>query len=77
MIEIIATIQVNKQLTFNVTNEILVVLKNGSNYEYHFITKELPKKFECLGENTDMYKTISVPILKKNKKLIKIAIKLL
>ena len=41
-------------LKFNVPNEIPVVF-HGSNYEYHFIIKELVNysegKFECLGEN--------------------------
>ena len=42
---------------------------NGSTYDYHFIIKELVKEFEgnfeCLGENTEKYITISVPIKKK------------
>ena len=42
---------------------------NGSTYDYHFIIKELAKKFEgnfeCLGENTEKYITFSVPIKKK------------
>ena len=36
-------------------------LKKGSNYDYHFIIKELAKEFEgkieCFGENTEKYKT--------------------
>ena len=51
---------------FNVLNEIPVVFHNGSNYDYNFITKELATKFEekfdCLGENTEKYKTFSVLI---------------
>ena len=42
-------------LKFNVPNEILVVFHNGSNYDYHFIIKELANQFEgqfgCLGKN--------------------------
>ena len=42
-------------------NEIAVVFHNGSNYDYHFIIKELASefegKFEYLGENTEKYKT--------------------
>ena len=42
---------------FNVPNEFPVVFHNGSNYDYHFIIKELAKslieKLECLGENTE------------------------
>ena len=52
-------------------NEILVFFQNGSNYNYHFIIKELANKFEeqleCLGENTENYKTFSLPIEKVTK----------
>ena len=55
-------------LKFNVPNEIPVVFHNGSNYDYHFIIKELAnefeEQFECLGENTEKYKCFSVPIEK-------------
>ena len=50
-------------------NEIPVVSRNGSNYDYHFIIKELTNefegKFEFLGEYTEKYKTFSVPIEKE------------
>ena len=50
-------------------NEIPVVFHNGWNYDYHFIIKELIKKFEgkfeCLGENTEKYNPFSVPIEKE------------
>ena len=40
-------------LKFNVPNEIPIVFHNGSNYDYHFILKELARdfegQFECLG----------------------------
>ena len=43
-------------LNFNVPSEISVLFQNGSNYDYHFIIKELANKFEgqfeCLGGNT-------------------------
>ena len=36
---------------------------------YHFIIKELANefegKFECLGENTEKYKTFSIPLAKE------------
>ena len=39
---------------------------NGSNYDHHFIIKELAeeskKKIICLGENTEKYITFIVPI---------------
>ena len=44
-------------LKFNVPNEISVVLCNGS--------KEFKGEFECPGENTEKYKTFSVPIEKE------------
>ena len=38
----------------------------GSNYDYHFIIKELAEEFEeqfnCLGENTEKYINFSVSI---------------
>ena len=53
-------------LIFNVTNEIPVVIHDESNYDYQFIVKELANRFEvqfeCLGENTEKYKTFSVLI---------------
>ena len=53
--------------------EIPVVFHNASNYDYYFIIKELSNKFEkkieCLGKNTEKYKTFSVPI---EKEIIKI-----
>ena len=52
-------------LKFSLPNEVPVVFHNGSNYDYHFITKELANEFEgqfeCLGENTEKYKNFSVP----------------
>ena len=42
---------------------------NGSNYDYHFVIKELAeefkKQFTCLGENTEKYITFTVPIEKE------------
>ena len=68
-------------LKFNVPNEIPVVVNNGSNYNYHFIIKELAdefeREFECLGENTEKYKTFFVPIEKEVIKLIKKVMKVL
>ena len=57
-------------LDLNGPNEIPVVFHNGLNYDYLFIIKELANEFEgqfeCLGENTEKYKTFSVPIEKRN-----------
>ena len=53
-------------------NEIPVVFNNSSNYDYYFTIKELANafegKFECLGENTEKYKTFSILIEKKSYK---------
>ena len=50
-------------------NEIPVFFRNGSNYDYHFIIKELANafegQFECLEENTEKYKIFSIPIEKE------------
>ena len=50
--------------------EIPVVLHNFSNYDYHFIIKELVKefeeKFECHGKNTEKYKNFFAPNLVDN-----------
>ena len=46
--------------------KIPIDFHNGSNYDYHFIIKELAeefkKEFTCLGENTEKYITFTVPI---------------
>ena len=51
------------------SNEVPVVFHNDSNYDYHSIMKKLANKvegkFECLGENTKNYKTLSVQIEKQ------------
>ena len=52
-------------LRYTVPKEIPIVFHNGSTCDYHFIIKELVKKFdgsfECLGESTEEYITFSVP----------------
>ena len=56
-------------LKVSVPNKISVVFHNGSNYDYHFIIRELASEFEgqleCLGENTGKYKTFSIRIEKE------------
>ena len=58
-------------LRYKIPNEIPIIFHNGSTFDYHFIIRELVKEFEgtfeCLGENTEKYITLSVPI-KKNRK---------
>ena len=67
-------------LKHHVHKKIPIVFDNGSNYDYHFITKELAEEFKqqftCLGENTEKYIFFTAPIEKevtridKNKKEI-------
>ena len=56
-------------LKFNEPNEIAVVFHRGSNYEYHFIIKELAnefeREFECIDESKENYKNFFVPIKKE------------
>ena len=56
-------------LKYSVPKEIPIAFHNGSNYDCHFIIKELAEElreqFPCLGENTEKYITFSVPIEKE------------
>ena len=49
--------------------KVLIVFHNGSNYDYHFITKKLPgefkKLFTCLEENAEKDLTFTVPMEKE------------
>ena len=60
-------------LTFSKSEEILVVFHDGLNHDYHFIIKQVAKEFEVefnsLGDNTKKYKTFSVPVTKKVKRV--------
>ena len=52
-------------LKYSVPKNIPIVLHNGSNYDYHFIIKELKEEcknqFSCLREITEKYITVTVP----------------
>ena len=56
-------------LKYSVPKEISIVFHNGSNYDNHFIIKELAEKFKkqftCLGENTEKHITSTFPIEKE------------
>ena len=62
---------------YSLLNKILIDFHNGSNYDYHFILKELAEEFKkqvtCLGENTEKYITFIVPIEKKITRIDKYA----
>ena len=64
-------------LKLNVPNEFPVVFHISSNYDYHFITKELANtiegQFECLTKNADF----SVPLEKEVRKTDKMLMKVL
>ena len=74
-LEIIVIIQGNTgavdsiyNLKYSVPKNIWIVSHNGSNYDYHFVKKELEeelKKNTRLGENTDKYLAFTVPIEKE------------
>ena len=53
-------------LKYSVPEEIPIIFHNGSNYDYHFVIKELAEKvegqFNCLGKNTEKCTTSSIPI---------------
>ena len=52
-------------LKYSIPKENSIVFHKGSNYDYHFIIKELVEEFEkkitCLGKNTEK-KNFLVPI---------------
>ena len=60
-------------LKYGIPKEVSVVFRNGSNYDYHLIIKQLSKGFEgefnYPGENTKNYKNFSVPVTKEVKKV--------
>ena len=53
---------------YSAPKNLFKVFHYGSNYDYHFIIKELAeefkKQFTCLGENTEKYITFTFPIEK-------------
>ena len=46
-----------KALYFFITVQIMIII-----FYYKRITKKVWRQFECLGENTEKYKTFLVPI---------------
>ena len=62
-------------LKYNVLKKIPIAFHNGSNYDYHFIIKEVTEEFKrqftCLGENTEKCITFTIPIENKFTKMDK------
>ena len=62
-------------LKYSVPKKIPIAFNNGSNYDYHFIKKELAEEFKkqltCLGENSEKYIIFTVPIEKEVTKIDK------
>ena len=58
----------NCNLRYKIPREIPVIFHNRSTYDYHFVIKKLVEEFkgnfDCLGENTGKYITLSAPIKK-------------
>ena len=54
-----------RKLKYSVPKKISIVFHNESNYDYHFIIKELAEQFICLGENTGKRITFIVSIEKE------------
>ena len=56
-------------LKYSVPKKNPTVSHSGSNYNFHFIIKEIAeefkKQFTCLGENTEKHITSTVPIKKE------------
>ena len=72
MIKIIEKLGIIVILQVNIEEQRIVfpvVFQNSSNYDYHFIIRELANEFEgqfeCLEENTEKHKTFTVPIEKE------------
>ena len=56
-------------LRYSVFNKIPIVFRNGCNYDYYFIIKELAEEFQkhltCLNKNAEKYITFTVSIEKE------------
>ena len=73
-------VHITCNIRYKIPKEIPIVFHNGSNYDYHFIRKELAERFkgqsECLPKSIEKYITLLVPVKKKLKILIKLEKKL-
>ena len=57
----------------SIPKEIIIHFHNELNYGYHFVKKKLAKGFEwtCLGKHTERHLTVSIPVEKEVKQLVK------
>ena len=56
-------------LKYSPPKKIPIAFHNVSNYDYHFIIKELTEEFKeqftCLAKNTEKYITLTIPLEKQ------------
>ena len=56
-------------LMYRVPKYIPIIFHDGSNYDYHFVIKEIVQEFDgqfnCLGKNTEKYINFSIPTKKE------------
>ena len=56
-------------MKYSIPKKISIVFHNGPNYDYHFIIKDVAGEFKkiitCLGEYTEKYITLTIPIRKE------------
>ena len=56
-------------LRYSTQRDIPVVIHNGSNYDFHWIIKELAEEFrteiQCIPKDKEKYKSFSIPIMYK------------
>ena len=57
----------------SIPKEIIIHFHNELNYGYYFVKKKLAKGFEwtCLGKHTERHLTVSIPVEKEVKQLVK------
>ena len=71
----VEALHITYNLKHSVPKKVPIVFNNGSNYDYHFIIKELEEKFKkqfiCLDGNTEKYITFTVPIEKAVRRIDK------
>ena len=71
----VEALHITYNLKHSVPKKVPIDFNNGSNYDYHFIIKELEEKFKknfiCLDGNTEKYIAFTVPIEKAVRRIDK------